>query len=109
MRRDFPLENGIICKGETNNFKLYYNDIPLTPPCHMISYIPNTLIVVKSKKTVFIYSPKLIEKNNNISLVKLAVFNSFDSNSYMKIKIKGKVYIIDCNTQISLCECKRIY
>lgn len=109
MRRDFPLENGIVCKGKTNNFKLYYNDIPLTPSCHMISYVPNTLIVVKSKKTVYIYSPNLTNNSNNISLVNLAMFNSYNSNAYMKIKIKGKVYIIDCNAQISLCECKRIY
>lgn len=84
MRNDFPLENGIVCKGEVNNFKLYYNDIPLTPTCHMISYIPSTLIVVKSKKTVLIYSPKITEIDNNISLVKLAIFNSFNSNAYIK-------------------------
>ena len=50
MLNDFPLENGIVCIDEVNNFKLYYNDIPLTPQCHMISYVPNTLIALKSKK-----------------------------------------------------------
>ena len=70
---------------------------------------PQYINCSKKQKTVYVYSPKLIEKDNNISLVKLAIFNSFDSNAYMKIKIKGKAYIIDCNTQISLCECKKIY
>ena len=109
MRRDFNLENGIFCKGEFNNFQLYHNGISLTPKCHAIAYIPKMLIAVKSKKTVYVYKPEITTINNVIMLVKLAKFEVFDSYAYMKIKINSKVFIIDSNVQISLCECTKMY
>lgn len=109
MRRDFSLENGIVCKGKYNNFKLYYNDVELTPLCNYIAYIPKTLIAVKCDKTVYIYKPEIILNENTRSLIKLASFEVFDTFAYLKIKIDDKVYFIDSNVQISLCECAKMY
>lgn len=109
MRRDFIIENGIICKGEYNNFKLYYNNIELTYTCHAIAYIPRTLIAVKCNKVVYVYKPNIIFDIETPILVKLATFEVFDVFAYMKIKINGKIYIIDSNVQVSLCECAKMY
>ena len=107
MRRDFNLENGIYCEGEYNNFKLYYNKTELTPYCYEIRYIPGTLIAVKSKKTVYIYIPKVITENDNICLAKAASFDTINCNAYLKIKLNNKIYIIDSNVGISICECSK--
>lgn len=82
MQRDFTLENGIHCKGEYNNFKLYYNNIELAYACHAIAYVPKTLIAVKCNKVVYVYRPKIILDNDIPILKKLAnfeVFNAFDT------------------------------
>ena len=109
MRRDFTLENGIICIGEYNNFKLYYNNIALTSKCHAIAYVPKTLIAVKCNKTVYVYKPNISLDEGVPTLIKLASFEVFNAFAYMKIKINGNVYIIDSNVQISLCECPKMY
>jgi len=109
MRRDFTLENGIYCKGEYNNFKLYYDNIALTPSCHEITYIPGILIAVKSKKTVYIYIPKLLAEKDNIFLAKATSFDTINCNAYLKIKLNNKIYIIDSNVGISICECDKMY
>lgn len=109
MRRDFTLENNIVCKGEHNNFKLYYENAELTPVCHSIAYVPKTLIAVKCDKTVYVYKPNIVLENNIPTLFKLATFEVFNAFAYMKIKIDGKVYIIDSNVQISLCKCSKMY
>ena len=109
MRRDFTLENSIACKGEYDNFKLYYNNTELTPNCNSIAYIPKTLIAVKCDKTVYVYKPNIILDNHIPILTKLATFEVFNAFAYMKIKIDGKVYIIDSNVQISLCKCSKMY
>lgn len=109
MKRDFTLENGIICKGEYNNFKLYYNNIELTYRCHDIAYIPKTLIAVKCNTVVYVYKPNIIYDIETPMLIKLATFEVFDAFANMRIKIDGKVYIIDSNVQISLCNCNKMY
>lgn len=109
MRRDFVLENSIICKGKYNNFKLYYNNIELTGSCNAIAYVPKTLIAVKCDKMIYVYSPNVILDNNITILIKLATFEILNLFAYMKIKIDGKVYIIDSNVQISLCKCSKMY
>lgn len=108
MRRDFPLENGIYCKGIFNDFKLYYDTIELTPSCNSIAYIPNTLIALKSYRTIYVYKPKVINLNGVISLYEIAKFETKTSNAYLKIKLYDKTYIIDSNIQISLCNCSRL-
>lgn len=109
MRRDFNLENGIVCKGEYNNFKLYYNDVELTPKCNAIAYIPKTLIAVKCDKEVYVYRPNIIFDIETPMLVKLATFEAFNTLVCIKIKINSKIYMIDSNVQISLCESEKMY
>lgn len=100
MMRNFPLEKGIYCNGQLNNFKLYYDNKALTPVCNAIAYIPKSLIAVKSKKTVYLYIPEIVTDGDKTTLVKVASFESFDTYAYLKVKINGKSYIIDSNLQI---------
>jgi len=109
MNNIFWLENGIMFKGNFSCFKLYYNDIELTPTCHEIAYIPKTLIAVKSNNTVFAYKPIIAFYNNTYSLIKLASFDTVNCNAYLKVKISDKMYIIDSNVGVSLCECAKMY
>lgn len=109
MMRNFPLENGIYCKGKLSKFKLYYNNKAVTPFCNAIAYIPKKLIVVKSNKTVHVYRPEIVTFNNTPTLNKLAAFKVYDTCAYLKVKIDDKVYIIDSNVQIKLCECAKMY
>jgi len=109
MRYDFNLENGIICKGEYNNFKLYYNDVALTHNCQSIAYIPKTLVAVKCDKKIYVYKPTIIFDIDTPMLIKLASFKVLNVLAYMKIKINNKVYTIDSNVQIRLCNCNKMY
>jgi len=108
MRRDFSLENGIYCKGLFNDFKLYYDTIELTPSCNNIAYIPNKLIVLKSKKIVYVYKPKIINVEVIPTLFEIAKFESKTLDAYLKVKMNDKTYIIDSNLQVSLCNCPKL-
>ncbi len=108
MRRDFFLENGIYCKGVYNDFRLYYNDMALTPSCSNIAYITGTLIALKCGKRVYVYKPTIIENNGIYKLYQIAMFETIDSSAYLKVKIYDKLYIIDSNVQIKLCECPKL-
>lgn len=102
MRRDFYLENGIYCRGSFDDFKLYYETLPLTTSCNSIAYIPNRLIALKSGKTVTVYEPRVVNVNGKNLLYEIAKFESKNPNAYLKVKVHDKVYIIDSNVQISL-------
>lgn len=108
MRRDFSLENGIYCYGMANNFKLYYNNIELTPSCHTITYIPSTLIVVKSKNIIHIYRPKVIVVGATPKLIKLASIELYTCATSITININDKIYLIDSNLKVRLCTCTEI-
>jgi len=105
MMRHFPLENDIYCKGKFNKFKLYYNNKAITPFCNSIAYIPKTLIAVKSNKTIHVYKPETMAINDTNTLIKLASFKIYETCAYLN----DKVYIIDSNVQIKLCECTKMY
>lgn len=106
MRRDFPLENGIYCKGLINDFKLYYNAIELTPNCNNMAYIPNTLIAVKSSTTIYVYEPKTIDIGGFPLLRKIANFESKSPNAFLMVNVSDKAYII--NYKLQVCRCNSI-
>lgn len=100
MRRDFTLENGIYCKGLTNDFKLYFETMELTPSCSDITYIPNTLLVYKSGKTVHACEPKISYESGEPKLREIIKFEVMIPYGYALIQLHGKTYIIDYNLQI---------
>lgn len=103
MRKDFSLENGIYCRGLTNDFKLYFNSIELTPSCSDLRYLPNTLLVYKSGKTIYICEPKISYASGEPKLKEIMRFEGKMPNGYAFIYLHGKRYIIDYNLQICRC------
>lgn len=104
MNYNFPLENGIYCKGTSSNFKLYYGNIELTSNCNAISYIPNILIAVKSNNVVYVYEPSITTHAGNPILNLIASFKRLNYYTYLKTTIKNKEYIIDVNVHVTLCK-----
>ncbi len=109
MRRDFTLENGIYCKGLKNDFKLYFDTLELTPSCTKITYIPNTLLVYKSGKKVYICEPKISYASGEPKLKEIMKFEGIMTNGYALIYLHGKTYIVDYNLQICRCNPKKSF
>lgn len=109
MSRDFlELENGISMDGSVLNFRLMYNNQPLTPTCYRLGYMRGVLIATQCDK-VIIYKPEIKIVDNVPALVKIAEFSAYETGAYLKVAIGEKSYIIDSNVQITSCTCKKLH
>ncbi len=94
------IPNGAWIAKHNNLYDFWYKEKILLTNCINYSYISQRLIVLKKDNVIQIFSTKIINRDSQDTVEKIAEFKCFKDIACVRIVCEQYVYLIDMNCQI---------